>query len=211
MRILTCTLLAIIVIGSIASSQTDKKTDLYLGGGIAFPAGPQEFRDNWNMGFLAIGGIGFSLTPAASLVLTVGYGAFPLDESEILKGAGVPSYVNTSIDGGTASGLDLAGNIKLSLQPRGGSTVTPYIVAGAGYFSLSFSDVKVSASYMGSSASQTMKFDTESAFSTSFGAGIDIPAGETTSIFVEARYAIAFTENDNTSYVPFRAGLRIAL
>ena len=210
MRMLTCILLAIIVIASMASSQTDKKTDLYLGVGIALPAGPQEFRDYWNMGFLASGGIGFSLTPAASLVLTVGYGAFPLNESEILKISGVPSYVTASIDGGTASGLDLAGNVKLSLMTAP-NTVTPYLVVGAGYFSLSFSDVKVSASYMGSSASQTMKFDTESAFSTSFGAGIDIPAGETTSIFVEARYSIAFTKNDNTSYVPFRAGVRIAL
>jgi len=210
MRILTLTFLAIVAITSMAWSQTDKKTDLYLGGGIAFPAGPEEFTDYWKMGFTAGGGIGFSLTPAASLVLTVGYGAFPLNESEILRLAGVPSYVNTSIDGGTASALDFAGNIKLSLNPTP-NTVTPYLVVGAGYFSLSFSDAKISASYMGNSASETLKFDTESAFSTSFGAGIDIPAGETTSIFVEGRYSIAFTKGENTSYVPLRAGARIAL
>jgi hypothetical protein len=210
MRVLTFTLLVIIAITSMAWSQTDKKTDLYLGAGITFPAGPQEFTDYWKMGFNAGGGIGFSLTPAASLIFTVGYAAFPLNESEILKKAGVPSYVNASIDGGTASALDLAGNIKLSLNPAP-NRVAAYIVAGAGYFSLSFSDVKVSASYMGYSASETLTFDSESAFSTSFGAGIDIPAGETTSIFIEGRYSIAFTKGDNTSYVPLRAGVRIAL
>jgi len=46
-----------LIMSSFAWGQSTTKTDLYLGGGIAIPAGPQSFTDYWNMGFNAGDGI----------------------------------------------------------------------------------------------------------------------------------------------------------
>ena len=90
MRNLTFILLAVIALTSVASSQPE----LYLGGGIAFPAGPKTFTDGWKMGFNADGGIGFALSPAASFILSVGYASFPVDVSGMMAQAGAPSGAN---------------------------------------------------------------------------------------------------------------------
>jgi hypothetical protein len=208
MRTLTLTLLAILITASFAWGQSDKETDLYLGGGIAFPAGPQNVKDCLNMGFNAGAGVGFSLTPAVSLIVSVGYGFFPANESGYLKRTGTPSSVTASTDGGSASALDIAGNIKLSLDPVP-NRASFYVVAGVGYSTLSFSEFRATYAYYGTTTTW-YQFKDRSAISTSLGTGIDIPAGETISIFVEGRYLIAFTEHDNTSSIPIRAGAKIA-
>lgn len=202
MRNLTFILLAIIALTSIASSQPA----LYLGGGIAFPAGPKSFTDSWKMGYNVSGGIGFSISPAASWILSVGYASFPVDVAGITAQAGIPSGATVSVDGGTVSGLDVSGTFKFSLMPKG---VSPYLVVGAGYFNLSMSDATVKATYQGRSASITVSSSSKSAFSASGGAGIDVPVSAKISIFVEGRYFIAFHSDENTSYVPLRAGVRI--
>ena len=192
-----------------ASSQDASKADLYIAGGLALPSGPEDFRDNWNLGLNLGGGIGFSLSSAVSIAFSGEYAFFPIDETEMLKKAGASGTgVSVTIDGGTLSILTLAGNVKLLLIPTPGSTA-PYFVAGAGFFSLSASDARISASYLGSSSSVTVKFDNESAFYASVGAGMDIPMNEKTSVFFEGRYSIGFTKGENTSYIPIKAGIRI--
>ncbi len=202
MRKLTLTLLTIIAIASVAWSQPE----LYLGGGVAFPVGPSTFKDIWKMGYNGTGGIGFTFAPGLSVIFTASYSSFPIDQSGIITKAGIPAGVSVSVDGGTITALDFAGNIKYSFMPKGTSL---YVVASAGYFSMSASDITIKVSSGGSSQNFTEKPDAESAFSTSIGAGVDFPVGAKLGIFVEGRYFIAFTSGGNTSYVPVRAGVRI--
>ena len=202
MRRLALSLLTIIAVTSVAWSQPE----LYLGGGIAFPTGPQDFTDGWKMGYNAGGGIGFSISPAVSYILSVGYASFPFDVSGINARYGIPSGATVSVDGGSVSGLDVLGDFKFSLMPKG---VSLYLIAGVGYFNLSMSDATVKVSYQGRSISTTVSSDSKSAFCASGGAGIDVPVNGKIGIFVEGRYFIAFTSGGNTSYVPVRAGVRI--
>ena len=202
MRKLTCVLLTIVAITSLAWSQPE----LYLGGGVAFPAGPSTFKDYWKMGYNGTAGIGFSFAPGLSAIFTASYSSFPIDESGIIAKAGIPSAASVNVDGGTVTALDFAGNIKYSFMPKGTSL---YVVASAGYFSMSASDVTVKVSYGGNSTTVTVKTNTESAFSTSIGAGVDVPVGAKIGIFIEGRYAIAFTSDESTSYIPVKAGVRI--
>ncbi len=202
MRKLTLTLLTLIAIASVAWSQPE----LYLGGGVAFPTGPSTFKDNWKMGYNGTGGIGFTFAPGLSVIFTASYSTFPIDESGIISKAGIPAGVSVSVDGGTITALDFAGNIKYSFMPKGTSL---YVVAGAGYLSMSASDITIKVTSGTTSQTFTVKPNTESAFSTSIGAGVDFPVGAKLGIFVEGRYAIAFTSGESTSYVPVKAGVRI--
>ena len=203
MRKLTLTLLTLIAIASVAWSQPE----LYLGGGVAFPTGPSTFKDNWKMGYNGTGGIGFTFAPGLSVIFTASYSTFPIDESGIISKAGIPAGASVSVDGGTVTALDFAGNIKFSFMPKGTSL---YVVASAGYFSMSASDMAIKITSGGSSATFNYKTNTVSAFSTSIGAGVDVPLGAKAGIFIEGRYAVGFRPDENTSYIPVRAGVRIA-
>jgi len=202
MRRLALSLLTIIAVASLAWSQPQ----VYLGGGIAFPTAPQAFKDDYKMGYNLGGGIGFSLSPTVSYMLTVGYASFPFDVSGINARYGIPSGATVSVDGGTVSGLDVLGDFKFSLMPKG---VSVYLIAGVGYFNMSMSDATVKVSYQGHSSSTTVSSDSKSAFCASGGAGVDVPVSGKIGVFVEGRYFIAFTSGGNTSYVPVKAGVRI--
>jgi opacity protein-like surface antigen len=218
MHKLVLTLLTILVFTSAALSQSENKIDLYLGSGASIPSGPNEFSDNWKMGYNIGGGIGYSLTNSVSIILSAEYSSMQLDNANMLRSFDIPYGASASIEGGTASCLAIAGNLKF-LLPKTLVSVTPYVIAGLGYFNLSFSDINCKASYTEYSYSYsysysytvTLTTDSRSAFSTSIGAGMDIPAGETMVVFLEARYFIAFTESDNTNIVPIRAGIKVGL
>jgi Outer membrane protein beta-barrel domain len=202
MRKLTLTLLTLIAIASMAWSQPE----LYLGGGVAFPVNPSTFKDIYKMGYNGTGGIGFKFAPGLSVIFTASYSSFPIDQSGIITKAGIPAGVSVSVDGGTITALDFAGNIKYSFMPKGTSL---YVVASAGYLSMSASDITIKVTSGGNTQTFTEKPNTESAFSTSIGAGVDFPVSAKLGIFVEGRYAIAFTSGESTSYVPVKAGVRI--
>lgn len=201
-------LLLFLLFTSFHLGQTSNPVQLYLGGGIEFPVAPSDFKDYWNMGFDGVGGVGIKLNNTTSVFVTLGYGAFALNEDKIMDAAGVPSGVNPTIDGGSANGLSIDGSARLLLMTNPGSA-SPYLIASAGYYSLSIEDVTVKASYMGSYYSYRISFEKESAFSASFGAGVDIPISNTASVFIEARYFTALTEGESTSIIPVNAGVII--
>ncbi len=54
-------ILFLLLVSTVAFPQ-QKSYEIMLGGGIAVPLSPDEFKDGWNMGFNGIGGIGFFLS-----------------------------------------------------------------------------------------------------------------------------------------------------
>lgn len=194
-------LLVAAVVVSTATAQEEKKLVLSLSGGLSFPSQPQDFSDYWNMGFNVGAGIGYSFSPSLSLGGSFDYSNFSFDADALLHKAGFAGY-GISISGGSASIITVHANLKFSLIPQGAS-VSPYLLGGLGFFSLSASDVKVS--YQGLNA--TVSPGSESAFSIHFGAGLDIPIAQTTDLFLQLAYGIGFTEDKSTNYLPVKSGV----
>jgi opacity protein-like surface antigen len=190
---------------TLSSPSQEKVNDFYISGGLSFPSGPQVFSDYWKMGFNVGGGFGFPLSTSVSLIAIVDYNNFSFDEEGFLKAFGFSNY-GLSITGGSASIFTVNGNIKILLNTTP-NTTSPYIIGGLGFFSLSTSDVTVS----GSGGSVNVAGDSESAFNVQFGLGIDIPTSSTMNVFIEGRYGIGFTKEENTSFLPIRIGLRIKI
>jgi opacity protein-like surface antigen len=227
MRVITCVLLAMLVVSSVAWSQSGLGIDCYLGGGISVLSGPKILKDENRMGFNASGGIFYDISPTVSLIVGVDYVAFPKDETqarqEVLRQMPVTDRVGSGIsigDGGTFSIFTVTGNVKLLLGSRD-DEIAPYVVVGAGFLSTSVPDVQ--ASYMHSDQTfipvptyfpvvlQRTQFNVSSAFTASVGAGIDMPFGEANTLFLEGRYAVGFAAFDNTTYFPVRLGVRFGL
>jgi len=203
----TICLLCAALISSTGFSQeaNERKAILSFGVGLSLPSQPDEFSDYWNLGYNLGFGVGYSFTPAISLIGNFEYNTFGFNEEEFLKDAGA-SGLGISVDGGSATILSITGNMKVGI-PRQQSSVSPYFTAGIGFFSLSVDDASVS----GAGGSVSVEGNNESAFSALVGAGLDIPAGETVDVFLQVSYGVGFTENDNTSYVPIKAGINLRL
>lgn len=202
---ITVTLLVIGLFAATAVGQEEKKATLSLSGGLSFPSQPRVFSDYWKMGFNFGAGLGYALSPFLSLSGSFDYNNFAFNEEGFLKDYGISGY-GITVSGASATIISVLGNLKVSLTPAMES-VSPYFLGGIGFFSVSTSDVTVSAG--GSSA--TAKGDSESAFSVLFGAGLDIPAGEATKVFLQVAYGIGFTKVDNTNYLPLKAGVTLKL
>jgi opacity protein-like surface antigen len=205
MRTVKTTLLAILLFATTALAQDEKKVTLSLGGGISFPSQPSLFSNYWKMGFNFGAGIGYPLSPSVSLVSSFDYSNFAFNDEDFLRDNGFGGY-GITISGGSATIISILGNIKASLAQAPGS-VAPYLLGGLGLFSISTSDLTVSAGGL----SLSVNSESESAFSILFGAGIDIPAGETTTVFLQAAYSVGFTKNESTNYVPVKAGVAFQL
>ncbi|HXG00393.1 MAG TPA: outer membrane beta-barrel protein [Bacteroidota bacterium] len=198
-------LAALLIFSSSSFIQEEGRAELYLHGGLSFPFQPKEFSDYWKMGFNIGGGLGYSFSPYLALVGHVDYNNFAFDEDGFLKDLGF-SGLGIKISGGSASIFTVSGNLKATLTTTPHS-VSPYFIGGIGFFSISISEVTVS----GGGVSVRVEGDSESAFCVSFGPGIDISAAETVSILLEGKYVIGFTENENTTYIPLKAGIKVKL
>jgi opacity protein-like surface antigen len=183
----------------------EKKTCLYFSGGLSFPSKPKEFTDYWNMGFNVGGGFGFDLTPSLSILGLAEYNNLSFNKDQFLRDFGFSSY-GISLSGGAASILTVTGSLKILLNPST-SESRVYVLGGIGFFQVSTSDVQVS--YQG--RTETAQGTKESAFSAHFGAGVDIPVGAETYIFLQGSYGMGFTKDEGTNYIPLKLGVRMKI
>jgi opacity protein-like surface antigen len=183
----------------------EKNSSLFLSGGASFPSKPKEFTDYWEMGFNVGGGFGFDLTPSLSILALAEYNNLPFNKDQFLKDFGFSSY-GISLSGGAASILTVTGSLKILLNPSS-SASTVYVLGGIGFFQVSTSDIKVS--YQG--RTETAQGTKESAFSAHFGAGVDIPVGAETYIFLQGSYGMGFTKDEGTYYIPLKFGMRMKI
>jgi hypothetical protein len=227
-----CLILTLLLtISSLVSGQNERKTKVYLGGGIALPQGPDDFKNYFNIGLVTGGGIGFSLSQNATLVLSFGYGSFGADEAKFksyfetitnlgfgLYGVSGGNFSNFSVT--STSGLQLEGRINLRLISSP-NPVLPYLYGGLGYSSFTQPEItytyNIPSQWIGyytyvpaQTLSGTKKFgEDESAFSTSVGLGFEFPFSSSISLLLESGYTIAFTKDENTSFIPFKANISI--
>ncbi|MEG8948171.1 hypothetical protein [Rosettibacter firmus] len=190
---------------SLTFAQGGRNTELYINTGFSLPSQPETFSDYWNTGINIGGGLGFPFSSSLVFVGRVDYNNFSFDEEGFLKDNNFAGY-GVSISGGSASIVTITGNLKANLISTPNS-VSPYFVGGIGYFKMTIDEFTISA--LGES--EKVEGDTESAFSVLFGVGVDIPAGETMSIYFEGKYGIGFTEDESKKYFPLNAGIKIKL
>jgi opacity protein-like surface antigen len=205
MKNILLVVVGVIFVMTIAHSQEEHKASLLFGCGVSFPSQPELFSDYWDMGFNLNAGFGFHLSPRLTLEGTVEYNNFAFDDEQLLNDLGASGY-GITIEGGSATIFSVLAGLKANLLPPD-RPVSPYFIGDIGVLNLSTDDVTVSAP----GVNMKIKGDSESAFTMVLGAGVDITAGESTTVFLQIAYGLGFTEHDNTNYVPLKAGLRVNL
>jgi opacity protein-like surface antigen len=179
----------------------DEDASVFINTGFSIPTAPDEFSDYWKTGFNIGGGIGFPIIRNLRFQVDLEYNSFAFDEDTFIDDL---SYGGTgiSISGGTASILTAAVNLK-ALIPTGSYSKTPYLIGGVSFFALSISDGTVRYEQY----TRTIGGDSDPAIGLSLGAGISFVMNPNMNIFIEARYGIGFTEDEDTQYIPFKVGL----
>jgi opacity protein-like surface antigen len=195
--------LVLLVSISILSTSSAQNVSLSFHGGMAFPTSPSEFSSYWSSGYNVGGGMSYYLFPFIEVRGQVEYAEFQLDAVTILEEAEIPPGLVT-ITGGEVSGLFLSGVLKILPLPDA-PIVRPYGLVGGGFAALSVSDVMVSA--LG--VSESVSGASEKAAMAIVGAGIDIVVSPSVDLFLEGRYIITYTEDEQLHLLPASFGIRI--
>jgi opacity protein-like surface antigen len=182
--------------------------ELYAGAGVSVPTQPSAFSDYWSLGYNVGTGAGYVLNERVSFTGTVAYNNFSFAEDDFLTDNGFATS-GINIDGGAASIVSVTANAKFALAPHL-ERVSPYALGGVGWSNFSIDDVTITDTSTPSN-NLTVPGNSESAFGVMFGGGVDIPASPTMAVFIEAQYAINFTDVESTQYVPFRAGMKFRM
>ena len=156
------------------------------------PMSPDDFSENWKMGYGGGAGLGYMFTPNVEVVVSGFYNIFSLD---------IPDGVDAS--GGEFSTIEVMANLKYILG-KGASKLKPYFIGGVGMASAKISQLDTAGVMATPDTSETD-------FIYNLGAGAEITITPTAAIFVEGFYTSVATEGETTAYVPIRAGLKFTV
>jgi hypothetical protein len=182
--VVLCTLLVL----AVSVGATDRrKVDVYIGWGVTIPTG--DAGDRWKVGFHGRGGVGLPIGPGLQLIPTTEYHSLSLDKQGLGATGGALSVFMLGVNG----------KISFSLERQ---KTTPYMIGGLG-----MGITKIASAmwpgYLGPNAGRS-----ESKVYFDFGWGVDVYAGESSSIFVELRYVSVSTSRFAVTYLPFSVGMR---
>ena len=173
------------------------------GGGPAIPSTPEGFTQIYKTGWSIAGGMGFIISPLVVLTGSVEYSRFPFDDADFVRlfGFSNSGYV---ISGGDRSIITATMNTRFLLS-RNRNMVCPYFVAGIGFAHFSQAEATVAG------FSPIIGAHSESAVLIHGGGGIDIPASDHVSLFLEGRYDLALIQMNTTAFWPISAGIRVGV
>lgn len=189
-------------------SQTNSEyqnIEVQLIGGISFPSQPQEFNDYWRLGYNVGGGLGYRFTSLLSTSILFNYNNFPFNDGKFFKDLGIEGY-GVEAEGGSTIIITVTAVAKARLTGEY-NKLSPYLLGGIGYFSLTATDLVLSYGFQ----SETIKSESESAFSFLFGGGLEVPIGMNKYFFIELDYGLGFTKEDYTGYIPVKIGFILLL
>ena len=204
-------------------SQSVRDWNIYVSGGLSVPIGSNDFSkgysldtsaqrialpsfpfsNNWKSGFNIGFGIGYSFSPSLSVIVDVSYNSFSLDKSQILATFNLngDEYVEDS----EMKAVSINGNVKY-MFPQSESFFDPYVILGVGYMNVGSDDISI---LTGASSYIACTFKSQNIINTSLGAGVDIHGGESSSVFIEAKFNLGYTESKTFfSFLPIRIGFR---
>ena len=163
-----------------------------------------SFKDVYSTGFGGGAHIDLDLPILIGLRVSGDYVVFSPDQGKyrqalatLVPGRSVDGF---SIDGGSIRILALSVNGKLALPTP---VLSPYLTAGVGM--ASFSGGSISVSYNGQPLGQTPGVSAETDPSINIGAGVDWKLILT--LYLEAKYTVAFTSGSSSSFVLASLGI----
>jgi opacity protein-like surface antigen len=220
--------LVAIILPIIAYSQISKDLTLHISSGVSIPASANDFaksyrvdttansfavgyssverkiifNDNWNSGFNISCGIGYTISPKLAAILNVNYNSFHLDKSKIVNNLGLSSA--SYVDDADLIAISFSGNIKYwIIEPR--QSFSPYVIAGIGVMNITADDIYI---LVNTYNNLTYHFNSTNVLNTSLGFGIDLLGGESSSMFIEVKGDVGFTDSGAMYYIPLRIGFR---
>lgn len=173
-----------------------------LNGGTAVPMG--DFKDAAKLGFM--GGVGFGYAVTENVVIGVD-GAFVSNKGSDDLNASLTAAA-TAIEGtptaveGKFSMIQGGAHFKYMFPMAAESVISPYVVAGAGIYS-------VKAKTESSNATYNVEFDAENKFGGHGGLGLNYKTSEKVGIGVEGAFHFINTDVTSTQYVSLQAGITI--
>ena len=172
--------------------------------GFSKPASPADFQKSWRSGYFLGAGLGKPIASRLQAHLYLDYSNFALDDRNYMQSRELIS-AETVIEGGMASITALFVDVKLLYPTPRLSKVTPYLVAGGGWFHLYHEEITV---FSGAGDSRIAGFS-EDAFGAGFGFGFNVFVEGITSLFAEVRFNVGLTEDETTVVLPIKLGFSI--
>jgi hypothetical protein len=170
--------------------------------GLSLPSGHNYFSDSWNTGLNV--GVGYNMPIKNNLFITTNFdfNSIPLNNDKFKE-----SYISgSSINGGTTKIISITCGIQSRTEILS-DKIDYYLGMEAGLFSLSVSDIKIDYSYSSYKYSYTVSSESEKGFQVLFGAGVEYVLSEKMNLLLGFKYGVCLTKNENTVYIPVKAGL----
>lgn len=194
---------------SVVEESAVRGYEFSVGGGLAHPYIPQEFKDQSKQGIDMHGGIGAILKTGdvgySALYLTIGYNKFDANMEEVLNSRNKKS-TEWIPGGGAVSMLNAHVNYKGTFSTE--RTIAPYFLLGIGWNS--FKQKEIIMLEVATNKDTTYAEVSRSDFSWNIGAGIDVPFGDVFALYVEGKYMLAVS-NPLTQYFTTTGGIRYRL
>jgi hypothetical protein len=217
-------LLLMLVATTAGFAQEGSDIDVYASSGYVIPSSPMAFANYWRMQYGGGLGIGYSLSPSVTLIGSVEYYRFALDESGVgerfdtqyMRNIWIFNDVTLSPSAEASSVMTVAVNVRVTPSGLDG-VLSPYAIAGGGLMRFALSEISlptastltINSAPIVMTAEQKIVGGTETAAFLQGGLGFDVNVSETITPFVESRYVFGFAKGVNASYIPVTVGIRM--
>lgn len=214
------------------NAQLSRRPQFEFYGGLALPMAPEGFKEYMQMGLS--GNVQYVIFPSPRFGITVnlGYESFITDNdrftnflSTSLTGYDADYWINQGYDIDpsaeiSAAAIRFGGGVRPYITPPE-SNMQFFLLAQANYNLLNYkftaADLPAAYDYTASelwvynfddnSYEETFGENDENVVGFGFGAGIEIPAGNTYNIVIQALYSVLNTSEESTSFLTLTAGL----
>ncbi len=183
-----------------------KGYEISIGGGLAHPYIPQDFKDQSKQGIDIHGGIGAMLKTGdvgySAVYFTFGINSFDANTDEILKSNNKNS-TDWIAGGGKVNMWNLHLNYKGTFSTE--RSIAPYFLLGVGLNGFSKNDVTLWDIVADTVA--TLTEESRNDFSWNIGVGVDVPFGDVFALYLEGKYILAVS-NPLTQHFTTTGGIR---
>lgn len=211
------TAVMLVLPAALAAQNNAGSTRLAVLSGLGLPSSPSAFTDVYNASFTLGGQLQYQVASRTALVGRVAYHRFAAGEEGARSFIDIPQQYITSfsLEGGNLNMLSFAGLVTQQLTPVESKSAF-FITGGLGLYNINFQDATVNFTYsapfaQGRETITVTSDGSESKFGINFGAGLEQTLSESLSLLLEGRYNIVFTEEENTNFLAFLAGLSFRL
>jgi opacity protein-like surface antigen len=232
MRVLKLVVLIVLVLLCASSAFAQRKRQIEIYAGAAFPLGPDFFKEYAKVGLSGNAQYVIFPSPKIGITFNVGYERFSTDNEKFTDA------LSQDLTGETASfwvdqGFDINPSAEISSSLiRFGGGIRPYLTppeAGTQFFLLGqvnfniikndfsanqlpfeydqFNDELTVLTFDDKEYEEAIEENDENKVGFGLGAGVEIPAGESFNIVLQGLFNIILTKDESTSFVGATAGL----